>query len=399
MKFPMKLVHKFNRKHIALAALLPSIVAGVIFGVSSNLAFIFPQKSQCGVFGLELDPYGANIKLSTSPLWSEPPVFSILDSPYSIPFVRTMLSSRSGDRNQFCDQLASYEIELRSDQSETENVERASKAINGVIVQPFDTFSFNSTVGERSEERGFQPGLMYSNGQVVLGLGGGVCLVSTALYNTVVNAGCKILERAHHSGPVRYAEPGLDAAVVYGLLDMRFKNDTGTPLLIKSVVENGKLRVSLLGKKRPGFAVEIVREGYKELPYKVIETADASLPEGMVDVETAARTGFEVTTVRLFKQDGKIVRREVLSSDVIPPRNKIVLVPAKPKMEKDAVVSAPIVPDLDTADWCKSLSSAGPTEEMTVEQPQSPKSSSDEMDKNKPAPDAQPDVTLQTRQK
>jgi vancomycin resistance protein VanW len=182
---------------------------------------------------------------------------------------------------------------------------------------------------------------MFWNGEVVTGLGGGVCIVSTALYNAVLKAGYRIIERGHHSGPVRYADPGFDAAVAYSCLDMRFKNNTTSPVMIRCWIEDRRLIVSLRGRKRPGFEVRIVTEGYKELPFKVVETEDPTVPEGEVKVEVPARVGFEVTIVRVLKQDGKVVKREILNHDRIPPRDKIVLIPPKPQEENPGEADSP----------------------------------------------------------
>lgn len=261
----------------------------------------------------------------------------ILPYPFSVSPLRAAPTNRSAENTRyidwrlFRDELGSYEIELRSDPDELTNVKLAAGAINGTIVQPFDTFSFNQVVGERSEERGFRPGLMFSSGEVVTGIGGGICLVSTALYNAVLQAGYKIIERAHHSGPVRYAEPGLDSAVVYGMLDMKFKNDSISPILIRARIVDNKLTVSVNGRKKPGYEVEVIREDYKELPYRTVEIEDPEIPEGEVEVKVPARTGFEVTVIRVIKQDGKVIKREVISKDCIPARDKVVLIPPKPR--------------------------------------------------------------------
>ncbi|HPP75254.1 MAG TPA: G5 domain-containing protein, partial [Armatimonadota bacterium] len=130
---------------------------------------------------------------------------------------------------------------------------------------------------------------------------------------------------------VRYAGPGLDAAVVYGVMDMAFKNDTMSPLLIRSEVIDNRLTVSMYGRKKADFDVEIVASELEELPYKIIETEDPEVPEGEVVVKVPARKGYEVTITRIFKQNGKVIKREVVSQDRINPRDKIVLIPPKPQ--------------------------------------------------------------------
>ena len=209
------------------------------------------------------------------------------------------------------------------------NVSVAADAIDLTILHPNETFSFNDIVGIRSEEKGYKPGLMYANGEVITGIGGGICIVSTVIYNAVLETGLKIIERHPHSGPVSYADPGRDAAVSYGWADLRFKNDTNDPIYIRTKVENNELVVSLYGTKNPDRTVEISSEDYEEIPYKIIEKEDASIPESEVKVTQKARAGFRVTTARIIKENGKVVSQEVISQDTVLPRNKVILVPVK----------------------------------------------------------------------
>lgn len=213
-----------------------------------------------------------------------------------------------------------------------ENVRLAAEAIDLAAVQPKQTFSFNDIVGIRCEKKGYRPGLMYSNGEVVTGIGGGICIVSTLLYNAALETGLKIIERHPHSGPVSYAGPGRDAAVSFGYADLRFKNNTGSMLLVRSTVQQDKLVVALYGTEKPGRTVEIIAEDYEEIPWEDVEKEDITVPVGEVVLEQKARPGHTVTIVRLIKQDGELVSREVISRDVILPRPVIVRMPLKPEL-------------------------------------------------------------------
>jgi hypothetical protein len=226
--------------------------------------------------------------------------------------------------------LAYGDLDLSSREDETlANVILAAEGVDLASLRPNEVFSFNRVVGLRTVERGYRPGLMYSNGEPVTGIGGGICIVSTLLYNAVLESGLKIIERHPHSGPVSYAEPGRDSAVSFGWADLCFKNTTDSPIHIRAGVKDDKLVVALYGKKKPGRTVEIVSEGYEVLPYKTIEKEDASVPEGEFIVEQAPRPGFAVTTVRLIRQNGRLVQREILSHDTVLPRDQIVLVSPK----------------------------------------------------------------------
>lgn len=241
-----------------------------------------------------------------------------------------LMSFADAFQTQTSDLLWSGTLPLDRQSPDTiENVRLAAEAVDMTAVRPNEIFSFNDILGIRTEEKGYRPGLMYSNGEVVMGVGGGICIASTALYKAALESGIKILDRHPHSGPVSYADPGRDAAVSYGWADMRFKNSTGGMLLVRAAVRDGQLFVALYGTKTPGRTVEIATEDFEPIPYRIVEKEDITIPESQVTVQETARDGYSVTTVRLTKQDGKLVSREVMSRDTVPPRNKVVLVPPK----------------------------------------------------------------------
>lgn len=226
------------------------------------------------------------------------------------------------------------------------NVIQASNAINLVVLNPGDTFSFNDTVGLRTEEKGYKPGLMYSNGDVITGIGGGICIVSTLLYKSALETGLKIIERHPHSGPVSYAEPGRDAAVSFGWADLKIKNNSGKTLYIKTSIEDNKLVVSIFGTKKPGQTVEISAIDFEELPYKIYEKEDPTVPDGKVVVDQEAKPGYVVTIVRTIRQDGKLVSREVISHDVMLPKDKLMRVPPYPFVLPSGILPLPGLPDM-----------------------------------------------------
>jgi len=232
------------------------------------------------------------------------------------------------------------------DMDTIQNITIAAEAVDYAVVAPGEIFSFNEKVGVRTEEKGYRPGLMYLNGELVQGIGGGICVLSTLLYNAALECGLRIIERHPHSGPVMYALPGRDAAVSYGWADMRFKNNTEHPIVIRTIVKDDQLVVAFYGSKIDGRRIEIRSEDYEEIPYKIIEREDPSIPEGTLEVKQKARPGFSVTTVRLTYQYGKLVSKEVISRDTILPRHKIILVPPKPQVVP--VTESPFLPGTET---------------------------------------------------
>lgn len=133
----------------------------------------------------------------------------------------------------------------------TTNVTLAAKAINNVVIKPGQEFSFNRVVGQRTPSRGYQKAIIFSGGGQVMGYGGGVCQVSTTVYQAVKKAGLQITERHIHSQRVSYAKLGNDATVSYGSKDFRFVNNTGSNIYITTSVGGGALSVNFFKGNLP----------------------------------------------------------------------------------------------------------------------------------------------------
>ncbi|ERI93079.1 VanW-like protein [Clostridiales bacterium oral taxon 876 str. F0540] len=142
--------------------------------------------------------------------------------------------------------LASYStVLLSSDKDRTYNIKHGAKKINGYKLNPGDTFSFNEVVGKRSAENGFKTAAIIVNGEYEEGFGGGVCQLSTTIFNSADKAGLQILERHDHSKTVGYVPKGRDAAVNYGSLDLKFKNTKKYPVEIRASVDDKRVYVSI----------------------------------------------------------------------------------------------------------------------------------------------------------
>lgn len=135
-----------------------------------------------------------------------------------------------------------------ADTKRTNNIWLATTQIEEVFVMPGEEFSFNEAVGPRTKERGFSEAGVIVNNQHQKDYGGGVCQVSSTLFNAAEAAKMTIIERHSHSMSVSYVKKGRDAAVVYGEKDLRFRNDTDNPILIKSYFAYGKLTIKIFGK-------------------------------------------------------------------------------------------------------------------------------------------------------
>ena len=208
--------------------------------------------------------------------------------------------------------LGSFDVPLRDDPAERTNILLSAQAVDGVVVPPGGEFSFNDQVGERTPERGFQDGLMFDQGRVVRGTGGGICLVATGLYNAALQAGLEITERHAHSGVVSYAPPGCDAGIVYGQEDFKFRNTTPRPLVIRAEPSDDAVTIQLFGQTPPpGRSVVVKPTSLDFIPYAVETKPDPTLPPGQSVVDQKPRSGYHVTVTRFWLQGRRVVRREV----------------------------------------------------------------------------------------
>jgi len=152
------------------------------------------------------------------------------------------------------------------------NVALAAKAIDNVVVFPGERFSFNTTVGIRTKARGYLQAPIIVRGELAEGIGGGICQVSSTLYNATDRAGLKIIERYSHSRRVPYVLPGRDATVSWGGPDFTFENPYNQPILIKATAYAGSMHVALYSSENINFNPREVRGIGKKLPQEVKNT-------------------------------------------------------------------------------------------------------------------------------
>ena len=214
----------------------------------------------------------------------------------------------------FPDLLGTYQTTYNaSNIARSHNVALASKMINEVVLAPDEVFSYNGIVGPRTAERGFREAGVYVGNKVEQGLGGGICQVSSTLYNAVVLSDLKVVYRTNHSLPVSYVPLGRDATVSYGSIDFKFSNNTGMPIKIVASAQGGKNTVSIYGtKQNPNRKIEIVTECTGVYAPKVEKIEDPLLPIGTVEVEEEGANGSSHITYKITKENGKTIKTESL---------------------------------------------------------------------------------------
>lgn len=227
----------------------------------------------------------------------------------------------------FPDLLSSYSTTyITSKVNRTTNLKLASNQINGVVVMPGETFSYNKTVGPRTAERGFKEAGIYSGGEVVDGLGGGICQISSTLYNIVLLANLEIVERENHQFLPGYVPAGKDATVVYGSIDFKFKNNRDYPVKIVSSVGGGYVKMQLYGMKEDNeYDVSIQTTVLQTIYPQTVYRDTSSLKEGVTKVQDSGQNGCKSETYRILKKDGKVVSKELLSKDTYSAMKKVVL--------------------------------------------------------------------------
>ena len=196
------------------------------------------------------------------------------------------------------------------------NLELAAEKIDGTVLSPNEIFSYNKIVGARTIEKGYTEAKVYSNGQVVDGIGGGICQISSTLYDTAVIANLEIVERHNHQFITSYLPAGKDATVVYGAKDLKFKNTRSYPIKIVSKVENGIVTCKILGlKEDTEYSVDMETEVLSTTEPDIQYEQDSNLELGKEIVKQQGANGAVVNVYKITKLDGKIICKELLSQD------------------------------------------------------------------------------------
>ena len=145
--------------------------------------------------------------------------------------------------------IASFETKYNPDlKNRTTNIKVAADIINGITLNPGDTFSFNDTIGFCTTKKGYKKAKIFLDGKEVDGMGGGICQLSSTMYNAALKANIEVVERHAHGKRVYYVEEGKDATIAYPDLDLKLKNTTSTPIQFSTKMENGTLTFSISKK-------------------------------------------------------------------------------------------------------------------------------------------------------
>lgn len=250
----------------------------------------------------------------------------------------------------FPDQLSTFTTRYdASDKDRTTNLVLACQKLNGKVIMPGDTFSYNETLGPRTVAAGYKNAKIYESGQVVDGLGGGICQISSTLYNTALMSDMEIVERRNHQFVTSYVKAGRDATVVYGATDFKFKNTRTYPIKILASAKNGIATVSIYGIKEADreYTYKFSTETVSTIPYTTKYVEDASLASGKEVVKQKGANGLVTKTYMTKMLNGKVVSTQLLSKDTYSAMQKIVYrgkASTTSKQDSSSTTNTPVAP-------------------------------------------------------
>ena len=221
--------------------------------------------------------------------------------------------------------IGEYKTHFSKAKNRTHNVKLAAAALNGVFLMPGAVFSYNSWVGERSEERGFKEAPVIENGELVEGLGGGACQVSSTIHAAALLSGLEVIERTNHSLPSSYIGKGLDAVVSYPIMDLRVKNSRTRPVVLRvSTDKDNNLIARFFSDEPRQEKIKFKNEVIEEIPFSENISEDPELEEGTFKIKRTGKPGYKIQRSLIITLDGK-EKIQRLGIDVYQPTTQIVL--------------------------------------------------------------------------
>jgi vancomycin resistance protein YoaR len=222
--------------------------------------------------------------------------------------------------------MASFYTEVAAGNPDrAHNIKLSSAAFSGYLLAPGDILSFNNTVGRVTREKGYRYAPIIVGDELVPGLGGGICQVSTTLYNAALFANLEIVERHNHSMPIAYIPLGRDSTVVFGSLDLKIRNNQEHYLLIGAELTDLRLTFRIFGLPMDE-QVEIISTGHQRIAPPVRHKYTDALPDGVREISREGKAGHYITTWRVIYLNNREISREKLDRDFYAPVAAVYLV-------------------------------------------------------------------------
>lgn len=248
---------------------------------------------------------------------------------YEIPLKITKPSITTIDLGSeaFPNKLSTYTTRYDGgDEKRSTNLKIACEKINDKIILPGETFSYNKTLGARTTSAGYKTAKVYENGAVVDGIGGGICQISSTLYNAVLKANLEIVERRNHQFITSYVPEGRDATVAYGVTDFKFKNNRKYAVKIKATASNGVATIDIYGiKEDTEYQITFDTKTISTIPFTTKYIDDYTLTAGTEEVKQKGANGSVTETYIIKSLNGQVVSNTLLSKDTYSAMPRIIL--------------------------------------------------------------------------
>lgn len=255
-------------------------------------------------------------------------------------------------QNKIAEFTSTYDT---SDTNRVTNLQIAANKCNNTILYPGDEFSYNEALGHRTTANGYKTAHSFAGGKVVNTVGGGICQVSSTLYNAVLRANLTITDRTAHGMYVQYVPQSTDATVVDGSIDFKFRNDRKYPVKLVTTCENGVVTAAVYGIKDTDEAtIDIETKILETIAYKTIKENDSSMKKGTTKVVQEPVDGYVSEAYKVYYKNGKEISRELISKDTYSATNEIIKVgtkvtqvvtkPTEPEVEPEPEPTTPLLP-------------------------------------------------------
>jgi len=241
------------------------------------------------------------------------------------PKLTTQAAREMGIENRISYYTTEY---VASNKPRVNNIHLLGDALDGTLIAPGATFSFNKAVGQRTADKGYQEAPAIVNGKLVPQLGGGICQVGTTIFNAVFDSGFPVLERRNHSFYISHYPKGRDATVSWGGPDLKFKNTTDDWVLVSVSYTDSSITIALYGND-PGYKVESETSEWRNIrKFPTEKIKDPKMAEGSKVVEDPGVDGRSITVKRIVTKNGKVIRTDAFVS-VYKPKTEVLRVGTK----------------------------------------------------------------------
>ncbi len=306
---PLK--YDYNAMHISRKL---ELIAGEIDQESVDATI----RMEKGSFVITDEKIGRKLQQGRANDMIKEAVEKLADAEIQLPVEVSEPQVKRTDLENIKDNLGQYSTKFNAaDIDRTHNVKLATNSANNVLLKPGEIYSLNKIVGPRLAKYGFKEAKVIINNELVPGIGGGVCQVSSTLYNAALLSNLKIIERRSHSLPSTYVPLGRDATISEDYIDFKFENTTTYPIYIYGEVKGSWVTFSIYGRNdHPGRSVRISTEIIKKTDPQIQVIEDPTLPAGTEVEEKKAYTGYVVKSYRIVTENGQQISKEELPLSV-----------------------------------------------------------------------------------